>query len=1069
MTKHYRLWRLLALPLLSISAILPASAATISSFPYEETNFSSSGWTTYKESGGSWTIKSGDSCEAKVISGDSKAWLFSPAIEVKSGYKYQFSFSWEATNTRYAVEKLATYILSAASYTADKLATFDAVETSSTNTKVTASYEYIPDADGTVYFAAYDLSNGSTGYYGSFADFKIEEAANIRQPKPVSDLAYSVPSDESTAVTLTWTNPTTDNFGDAMTIASVKITRNDGTVYTLTDTQYTTAGAVSYTDPTPGAGLMTYTVVVTDTQGAESQAATLNTAYIGPFTGITLPYAYTINGNPFNALWSLTTNGASNEWALDEANECLSVSVSNSNPIDATATTPAFCFDNDKAYRITFKYKTSNKSNVINLGATLTGTAGTVELMPAAACEPASNNSYETASYVLTPSAAGKYSLSWHATAEQMTASYYNNTLSISGIEIEVLPTIPLPATDLTAKAAADGSRSVALTWKNPTTNETGLPVSNLEAKIYRNGQLAATVATSGEDGSYTDTPATDGYFTYKVEISNENGASEQPAAQAVSDYVGQPLEMPFTADFKNEPQNWIGMESGEYANGNLFTINTDQGWAVVTETDTEFADQLVSAPINLKAGKSYEISVLSSLSSSSMGYNVYITKDLNQLGEPLSQSFSASSYSSTPTKADFFVAEDGAYAIVIEPKRSTSSYSYTRSFYVKSVEMTEIKTVPAAVADLKALSVDMDKKIDVTFTMPSQSTLGMALTGNLKASIYREKTITSESEAVKEITAAAGEAVSWRDEDIDANGFYDYTVTVALDETDATASEAASVTSDWCGFAYATPYMPDFTVEADRNDWTIADQSGQSTAYQFEWNEANQTFFIDEGRSHTSSYSYLDDWLISPALLFNMDAEFTLTMEVKSNVSTSTYSNYNTHYYIYFGDTNTPADFVNKGVEITGGSARLDQEAATDGFSTYTHTYTFKTDSSSQSVAPRKEDVNSDPEDTDVVAKKFVAVRFGQKYQSNYPYVEVKSIKVDTNINTGIGTIGRDNANTLLYMGSTVSAADNAEILVYSMDGTIVAKGRGSISTASLQEGVYVVRSGRSTMKIVR
>ena len=75
----------------ALTSFFAATAATITSFPYTESNYSSNGWTTYNDNG-KWTLST-KYCESSVGSGISNAWLFSPAINVAAGNIYAFTYT----------------------------------------------------------------------------------------------------------------------------------------------------------------------------------------------------------------------------------------------------------------------------------------------------------------------------------------------------------------------------------------------------------------------------------------------------------------------------------------------------------------------------------------------------------------------------------------------------------------------------------------------------------------------------------------------------------------------------------------------------------------------------------------------------------------------------------------------------------------------------------------------------------------------------------------------------------------------------------------------------------------
>ena len=81
----------------ALTSFFAATAATITSFPYTESNYSSNGWTTYNGNG-SWRLYT-DYCDASISSETSSSWLFSPAINVVSGNIYSFTYTVENPKT----------------------------------------------------------------------------------------------------------------------------------------------------------------------------------------------------------------------------------------------------------------------------------------------------------------------------------------------------------------------------------------------------------------------------------------------------------------------------------------------------------------------------------------------------------------------------------------------------------------------------------------------------------------------------------------------------------------------------------------------------------------------------------------------------------------------------------------------------------------------------------------------------------------------------------------------------------------------------------------------------------
>ena len=264
---------------------------------------------------------------------------------------------------------------------------------------------------------------------------------------------------------------------------------------------------------------------------------------------------------------------------------------------------------------------------------------------------------------------------------------------------------------------------------------------------------------------------------------------------------------------------------------------------------------------------------------------------------------------------------------------------------------------------------------------------------------------------------------------------------------------------SVWCGAGNGVPFESNFANEAHRSLWTIADQSGTSTLYSFHWDEEAQAMLVEESSGRNSTSSNLDDWLITPPLYILDDAIYYITMEVKANGGTSTYSDYSPIYSIYIGNSIKPADFVNKGTAIAS-QVKLQKEQE---YATYRHTFSYSPlPEENEEVASFAGGIPLQP------SKKFIAFRFGEKYKTAYPYAEVRKISIDTNHPTGIEAVSNDSDNTELYYdGIKLTASrDAAMIEVYNLSGALVAAGRGEVTTDMLPGGVYIVRCDATTLK---
>lgn len=1041
----------------ALTSFFAATAATITSFPYTETNYSSNGWT-YSNSNGKWTLST-KYCESSVGSDISNAWLFSPAINVAAGNIYAFTYTVESTRSNYPVSIAECYILDDTDKYANQLKQFETITTSADDMKKTMTVEFEPTADGTVYFAVADKTDGSNkGWYTRFSDFSVDERANIRAPKAVTGLAYATSGDEGTTVSLTWTNPELDTFGDPLQIKHIRLDVNGEQYAILNAAAFTAAGAaVTYTDPVPRSGIVTYGVTVVANDDVAGSTVSLTTGYVGPFAGLDVPMQLLFKDSPYNDIWSITAAEGASTWTIDEANDYMKVELSTSRPIDGTATSPSFRLFADKAYRLTYTLKAYRPANVIRYSLELVGTETETLREMQDVTEYTESTTIE-----FTPKESGLLSFRWHATGEKQTQSYYQNNVTISGISIVEIPVLPTKATGL---AAVTEGKNVTLTWTNPAVSPTGIALTGLKATIMRDGTAISTVdVVAGEQSTFTDTPTGNGYFTYSVQLSNANGTAAETPDAVTADYVGDPLTIPFTADFVNASNQWFPTEVGDKANGNKFTFHGTNNWALVSEVATNFADVLASAPVSLKAGRTYKATAKCAMSASSRDAQVLLLKSISDLeteGAPVVIGKESVTASDKEVSGEFSVAEDGSYILAV--RVLAASYgSSPNTFYIKGFTAEESATVPAAPTDFTAESHPYDEQsVTLSMTLPAKSTRGGDLNARLTAKIYAGKE-PGDAEPLATLEGNPGETVQWRHAEA-AEGLNTYCATVTLPDTDVHGaggvSEVVTATTGWCGKAQPTPFESDFADADHRALWTVADQSGTSTSHKFEWDETAQAFVVEEG-TRTSTSSNLDDWLITPPLYILDEATYTISMEVKATGGTSSYSNKAPVYAIYIGDTNTPAGMVNKGTEI----ARKVQLNKEEAYSTYTHTFSYTPEEQPTQVSARAAD-HSRP------SKKFIAFRFGEKYTTAYPYAEVRSIKVQTNIPTGVEAVATgDEDVTVSYDGQALTASrDDATIEVYSMAGTLVASGRGTVATDALADGVYIVRCDNATLKFAK
>lgn len=1008
---------------------------------YEASDCQAEGWTCQNASNGGWEIKTTNSIGGRTESDVNNSWLFSPAWNLKAGVQYTFSYEIKVNNKYTPICVCDGYLLpEIKTSAANALLTLGKVTTSST-TAVPVEATFTPESDMVVYFAANDKTDYKKGNLMFLRNFKIMADDGRIVPLAVSGLTATPDPAGANSVTLSWTNPTLMSDGTDAAITSVTILRGTDVVATLTDSDHITPGATaSYTDNVPAPGKYEYSVEVTAANGETSEKATITSGYIGSFPAITPDYTFNLSDETTNEQWSLTTNGESNEWSFNPTSGALEVSVSNLKAIDALATTPAIALDATKAYLVTYKQVATNPANIINMEF-LTGLSkeGLSTVL-----DPSAQVDQKTAvekSFKFTPAETGNSYFAWHATAERMTSSYYKNTVSIKEISITEIPVLPRIATDVKATAAKDGSLSATVTWTNPTLSETGLPLTALTADIFRDG----TIIAEGVDatGSYTDTAVPcAGYHTYQVVIRNEAGATAETPATVKTDYVGMPFTVPFSSDFANNPFAWATETLGEADPAIAWTFSATT--ATLKANDKTMNHALLTPPLALTGNEVYELTV----NAKNTGYSDYIVAiyllssgakpaEQNKIGE-LTQGYTAKDIS-----LKFAVSENGNYTIAYLIQPSTSSYGYERTFTINSLSVVPAPKVPALPQDITALSTD-DKKVEITWTMPSETPEGASLTDNVTVKIYRGATVAEDAAPLFEVTDQPGLTLSRTDE-APAEGLNTYSLLFIYGDQQ---TEPVVVESDFVGDAVNIVYTADFTSEEGRSKWTIVDNSSSSyKGTTFEYTEDN-TLKVLEGTSMSSASSRLDDWIISPVFTVFSGSNIIIEFEAKGYATSPTgYSN--TPYAIYLGKDKT-IDAL-KATKIASGKLNSAD------FTTYRHEYT--------------------PESTRAEGKekKVVGIQFGGSY--GYPYAEVRAIKIDSDrwTLTGVENVAPDAATAPIWFdGAKVYCADsNASLSIFNAAGRAVTSGRGSVDLGSLPAGIYIVAANiygkTATLKIAK
>ena len=332
--------------------------------------------------------------------------------------------------------------------------------------------------------------------------------------------------------------------------------------------------------------------------------------------------------------------------------------------------------------------------------------------------------------------------------------------------------------------------------------------------------------------------------------------------------------------------------------------------------------DWLISPPITLEAGKTYNISWYSYSTSYSMSYKTMIAPNVSE--EDFLKMQEENENLTYPEVLDARLDEGETIGEVTTEKNTIkqSIYSfqpeatgeYRLGFWFNSVkagggnlfltkfeivEGSESIVIPGVITDLTATPVGTELKVDLSWKLPEKDEAGKPLNvEDISAvKIWRGEELVKTTE---------GAATSYTD-DVPSSGFYTYTVAAVGTREGASAVVETPFVGEMK--PYTIPYAADFSdAKMTEAFWTTIDNNEDGTGWKFD----GSSFKFENYSSAITE----DDWLISPELSFEKAGTYRLTWKG---------SCYNGKLLFALGDANTVAamtsdDAVEIGqVELTG------------------------------------------------------------------------------------------------------------------------------------------------------
>ena len=457
-----------------------------------------------------------------------------------------------------------------------------------------------------------------------------------------------------------------------------------------------------------------------------------------------------IDANGDQDTWDFAYNSDENWFARYTYNESFDA--------DDWLISPAFHFEAGKQYRMTFDAWNKSYDERFEV---MVGNEATAEAMTIQVVEP-TDVLWEEPQLMeakITVNETGTYYIGFHAISPADRNKLFVDNVLVDVYEMEA----PAAPTGLTATQTEEMPQ-VTVNFKAPTVKRNGDPLtSNLEKiELLRDGQVVSTFenVAPGAAVTWVDNDVSMGAHRYQVVAYNEMGPGDK--SEVVTVKVITTLTVPYTADL-TLPETFDIFTVID-ANGDGSTWGWDDDYHTYYNYDSDNAadDYLVTLPVQLEAGKNYNVVV--------NAYNGGIAERFEVvLGtEPTAEGLTTMVIEPTEVTTDdilgeeyeglFSVNEDGKYYIAVHAISDADLYRLMVNYL--TIEYGAESTAPAA----PSISVVADElaalQACVTVTAPVAAIDGTSLTADLtRIDILRDGVVVGSVEHV-----APGETVTYID-----------------------------------------------------------------------------------------------------------------------------------------------------------------------------------------------------------------------------------------------------------------------------------------------------------------
>lgn len=492
----------------------------------------------------------------------------------------------------------------------DDLSTFKSFTTVETEEYgYNAKLPFAVETPGDYYLAIHACNDVATlmGYRIN----KVTVMQDAPVPAPVNDLAVVADGTDELLVSLSWTMPSLDNYGNKLTgKLSYELYRNGVSV--KTGEAY--AGEFTATTDEPAeAGVYEYYVTVKNANGAdEATPEAVSAGYVGKPVAELSSGKWELDFSSRDAITLTTVEDSDRDGTTfvyttgyGYYDKYYEVARENyADEIDDYFCSPYLSLA-PGYYRLTVTSKSPANAFAFGTVANRHAQAETfTSLLSVAAGEVTETGQQFSTIFVVEETA--DYALAVHGFGP---GDSNNTALRINGLAIESVERVAKAPVNLTVADSGDDAAKAVVSWRNPALDNAGLELTDSDV-------ISAVIKLNGSEVKRSDNFTREQECSVEIEVSeaaevevsvelllNGNGSEESTAT--VLSFLGEARQVPYVVtDFTS----WTTLTTG----WNWYTWEKTDNNALTCDAELSFEDaHALSEFVELKSGKSYTVEVI--------------------------------------------------------------------------------------------------------------------------------------------------------------------------------------------------------------------------------------------------------------------------------------------------------------------------------------------------------------------------------------------------------------------------------------------------------------------------